>query len=145
MADIIPSVSVLDRKMPFERWADVGATLRMLQGEIRWKIGDWLAYGERHYGEDIYQVLDMWDEYSRSSLSNMKHTSLAFPDVRRRTGVAWSSHAEIRNLPLQEQEQWLDELEMGMSRYDLRLALNGNEPRETHACPTCGKEHSAPH
>ena len=142
MSDIIPAIGAIDTKMPFEKWAAVGVTLRMLQGEIRWKIGEWLAYGERHYGEDIYQVLDMWDEYSRSSLSNMKHTYLAFPGVRRRTGVAWSSHAEIRNLPEKEQEQWLDELEMGMSRYDLRLALNGNEPKETHACPGCGKVHT---
>ena len=138
MTDIIPSPGAINRKIPFEKWAEVGATLRMLQGEIRWKIGEWLAYGERHYGEDIYQVLDMWNEYSRSSLANMKYTYLAFPGVRRRTGVPWSSHAAIRNLPHNEQEQWLDELEMGMTRAELRLSLDGSDPIEKAPCPTCG-------
>ena len=80
----------------------------------------------------------MWDEYSRSSLANMKYTYLAFPGVRRRTGVSWSSHSEIRNLPTKEQEQWLDELEMGMTRAELRLSLDGSEPVEKTHCPTCG-------
>lgn len=136
--EIIPAIGALDTKMPFEKWAQAGANLRMLQGEIRWRIGEWLVYGERHYGQDIFQVLDMWDEYSRSSLANMKYTYLAFPGVRRRTGVSWSSHAEIRNLPTKEQEQWLDELEMGMTRAELRLSLDGREPVEKAHCPTCG-------
>ena len=136
--EIIPAIGALDSKMPFEKWAQAGANLRMLQGEIRWRIGEWLVYGERHYGEDVYQVIDMWDEYSRSSLANMKYTYLAFAGERRRTGVSWSSHSEIRNLPTKEQEQWLDELEMGMTRAELRLSLDGSEPVEKAHCPTCG-------
>ena len=145
MTDIIPAIGALDRKIPFEKWADAGAQLRMLQGEIRWRIGEWLVYGERHYGEDVYQVIDMWDEYSRSSLANMKYTYLAFAGERRRTGVSWSSHSEIRNLPTKEQEQWLDELEMGMTRAELRLSLDGSEPKEKHECPECGAVHVVSH
>ena len=86
--------------------------------------------------------LTLFGEYSESSIRNMRRVAAYIPIVRRRTTLSWSAHSEIASLPMKEQEQWLDELEMGMSRYDLRLALNGNEPKETHACPICGKEHS---
>ena len=102
MNDIIPAMpSLPDKKMPFKRWAKIGMGLRVLQGEIRWAIGDWLAYGQRWYGEDVHQVTDMWDEYSQQSLSNMKYTSVAFPAFRRRTDVSWSNHAELRTKPEQ--------------------------------------------
>jgi hypothetical protein len=72
----------------------------------------------------------------------MRRVAAYIPLVRRRTTLSWSAHAEIASLPQVEQEQWLDELEMGMSRYDLRHALNGSEAKEQHACPICGKMHS---
>ena len=153
MNDIISAISggpfkatsvgllVPQEKIPVEKWLAYGSQLRTIQGAVRWAIGDWLNYGETKYGEMYSQAYTLFGEYSESSIRNMRRVATYIPLDRRRTTLSWSAHAEIASLPEKEQEQWLDELEMGMSRYDLRLALNGSEPVEKHECPLCGKEH----
>ena len=139
MTDIIPAIGALAKKIPFEEWAEIGMKLRVLQGEIRWAIGDWLAYGKKHYGEDIYQVVDIWEEYSANSLSAMRLTSVAFPRFRRRKSVSWSNHAELRNVPESKQEEWLDKMENGASREDAREAFRMGPPRPHCKSCTCFK------
>ena len=150
MTDIIPAISggpfnatavglmVPKEKVPVEKWLSYGAQLRTIQGAVRWAIGDWLNYGESRYGEMYSQAYTLFGEYSESSVRNMRRVAEYIPLVRRRTTVSWSAHSEIASLPQVEQEQWLDELERGMTRYDLRLALNGSEPVEKENCPCCG-------
>jgi len=137
MADIIPAISLgafratpvglelPKSKVPIERWLEYGAQLRVVQKALRWAIGDWLNYGNARYGEMYTQAYVYWPEYSIESLSNMKRVSAAIPMFRRRKSVSWSNHAEIASRPVNEQEQWLDELEMGMTRAELRLELKG--------------------
>ena len=92
------------------------------------------------FGETPSQDSDIWPEYSYSNLANMASVARAFPNSRRREKVGWSLHAEVARLPQEEQEQWLDELEMGMTRAELRLSLDGREPKERHTC-SCGNIH----
>src|SRR5947209_15826562 len=44
--------------LPFEEWAEVGRTLGRMDRALRWWIGDWLAYGEREFGEAYAQEMD---------------------------------------------------------------------------------------
>ena len=150
MTDIIPGISlgafhatttglrVAQSKIRYEDWEEYGHTLRRVHGSLRWCIGDWLNYGEEKFGEMASQASDIWPEYSYSNLANMVSVAKAFPISRRRESLGWSLHAEIAKLSLNEQEQWLDELEMGMTRAELRLSLDGRDPIEKAPCPTCG-------
>ena len=149
MVDIIPALSgafkatsvglqLPESKVSIERWLTYGKQLREVQGALRWCIGDWLNYGELKYGEMYSQGYALFPEYHESSIRHMRRVAEIFPVVRRRTSVTWSEHAEIASRPIEEQEQWLDELEMGMTRHDLRLALkDGNVRQQRPHCPTC--------
>ena len=153
MTDIIPAISLgafkatptglqlPKSKVPIERWMEYGVGIMEVRGALRWCIGDWLNYGEERYGDMYTQGYTLFKEYEESSVRHMRRVAEAFPLVRRRTGVSWSAHAEIANRPKEEQEQWLDELEMGMTRAELRRSLNSSPDLEKHACPLCGKEH----
>ena len=152
---IIPAISsgpflatpiglVVDDKtapVTIEMWQQYGAALRHIQGALRWCIGDWLRYGEWAYGEMYAQALDLWPEYSIGSLQKCKYVADAVPFNERRPGVTWSAHADLAKLPPAARSKWLDKLEAGMTREDLRLALNGHGSAEQHACPECGAVH----
>ena len=153
-ADIIPAISsgpfratptglVISEasSIDIETWQQYGADLRHIQGALRWCIGDWLGYGERTYGEMYTQALDLWPEYSIGSLQKCKYVSGAIQIDERRPDVTWSAHADVAKLPPAARSKWLDKLEGGMTREDLRLALNGHGPTEKHACPECGAVH----
>ena len=153
MTNIIPAISLgafratptglqlPKSKVPIDRWLEYGAEILEVRGALRWCIGDWLNYGEIKYGDMYTQAYTLFGEYEESSVRHMRRVAEAIPLVRRRTSVSWSSHAEIASRLVEEQEQWLDELEMGMTRAELRLSLGGSEPKEKHACPDCGKVH----
>ena len=153
VTDIIPAISLgafratsvglelPKSKVPIEKWLSYGTEIRKVRGALRWVIGDWLNYGEERYGEMYAQAYAMFEEYEESSIRHMRRVAKYIPLVRRRTSVSWSSHAEIAKLSINEQEQWLDELELGMTRAELRLSLDGRSTREKHECPLCGKEH----
>jgi len=154
MTEIIPAISsgafkatpvgldIPHKKVPIDEWMRYGAQLRTVQGALKWCIGDWFNYGEDKFGEMASQASDIWPEYSYSNLANMASVARSFEYSRRRETVGWSLHAEIASHPKQEQEQWLDELEMGMTRAELRLSLDGSEPKEKHECPECGQLHT---
>lgn len=125
----------------YEIWMEYGRSLRKVQGSLRWCIGDWLNYGELAYGEAYSQALNDWPDYALSSLQKCKYVAGTFPIAERRPGVTWSAHADVAKLPPAARSKWLDKLEAGMTREDLRLALNGHGSAEQHACPECGKMH----
>ena len=124
MTDIIPAIS-----LGAFRARSVGLDIPTK----RVPIDEWMRYGDRYA-----QGYTLFEEYEESSVRHMQRVAKAIPFVRRRTGVSWSSHAEIASRPQEEQEQWLDELEMGMTRAELRLSLDGRDPVEKAHCPTCG-------
>lgn len=125
-------------KVPYQKWEEYGQALRWIQRSLRWAIGDWLNYGKRTYGQMYSQAIEIFPEYSQSSLEKCAYVSDAYPYDTRRSAVGWTLHAEVAKLPPAEREQWLDELELGMTRHDLRLALKDGNVREHRPhCPTC--------
>ena len=128
-------------KVTYDRWEEEGYKLREVQAALRWCIGDWMNYGETTFGEMASQASDIWPEYSYSNLANMASVANSFEISRRRERLGWSLHSEVAKLPHPEQEQWLDELEMGMTRQELRLELNETLPQQKHECPECGQVH----
>jgi hypothetical protein len=123
-------------KVPFEKWESFGQQLRTVQGALQWAIGDWFNYGEMVFGDTAAQAWNIWPEYSYDMLLRFAKVARYIPFEERRPNISWSMHAEVHNLPKKDREEWLDKLAGGLTRADLRLALNGHKTPRPH-CKTC--------
>ena len=114
---------VLPDDMPFELWAGVGAQLLAADRSVQWWLGDWLAYGERWYGETYTQAVDLTGR-DYQSLANMTYVSKQVDFSRRREKLSWSHHAEVAPFEPDEQDTWLELAESeAWTRSELRQAI----------------------
>jgi site-specific DNA-methyltransferase (adenine-specific) len=91
---------------PFEVWQAETRTLLEVARGIQWLVGDALAFGEDHWGEDAAQVFNL-EEYTFDAVEKMIRTSKAIPPHRRRPAVGYSVHQEVVGLPVAQQEEIL--------------------------------------
>jgi hypothetical protein len=138
------------------RWVACGKRLVAVRSASSWWIGDWMRYGNAHYGEK-YGAASLATGYDRQTLMNLAYVASRFPVERRRANVSWSHHAELAALTEAEQEAWLDRIErdrlsVRSLREETRRELS--ERRRAHrrggeeveldgghdqACPHCGR------
>src|SRR5690242_20051937 len=52
-----PTGLIVDGEPTFEEWAAFGIWLQAFEGAIHWALGDWVNYGEEHYGEKYTQAI----------------------------------------------------------------------------------------
>lgn len=108
---------------PFEDWQDFGNYLRFCEGAVHWWIGDWLNYGERHYGEKYSQALEATG-FDYSTLAHDKYVAGRIEFCRRRQNLPWSHHADVAALDPDEQDAMLDQAEEhGWGQKDFRQAI----------------------
>jgi hypothetical protein len=152
--DVTETTLVLPDGLTFDEWEDVGKRLRQAEKSVRWWIGDWLAYGERTYGETYTRAAEVTG-YTVGDLRNMVAVSTAIDPSHRCDALTWSHHREVASLEPEEQVRWLDKAQTeGWSKRELheqsRLSRPAaEEPPETppthapkcsrcgHACPVC--------
>lgn len=79
---------------PIEVWQAVLLKLRDAERSVQWWVGDALAYGEAHYGEEAFAELERRDK----TLANWATVARGVEPSRRREGVAFSHHAEVASL-----------------------------------------------
>ena len=48
----------LDENLSFDEWQGIGAQLQLMHGSVGFWIGDWLNFGEVHYGETYAQAIE---------------------------------------------------------------------------------------
>tara|TARA_Y100000310_G_scaffold345377_1_gene464283 strand:- start:3068 stop:4048 length:981 start_codon:yes stop_codon:yes gene_type:complete len=109
--------------MSFEEWQQVGAAFKLMESSVLWWTGDWLAFGEKQYGETYAQALDSTD-YSYQALRDAKWVSERIDLSRRRDNLSHSHHREVAALSPDEQNEWLGTAENhGWSQKELRRAL----------------------
>jgi hypothetical protein len=130
---------VLPSGMDLNDWVRVGETLKRMSKSIQWWAGDWLAYGEDHYGERAFQALERADQ----TLANWAWVCRKVEPSRRREDVSFSVHAELAPLPPDEQEQALERADAeGWTVKRAREEARGktkNAQLITHiVCPECG-------
>lgn len=136
----------------FEEWVRNGRRLGAVGRGVGWWIGDWLRYGNAHYGEKYAQAARITG-YDTQTLMNMVYVSGRIAPERRREKLSWSHHAEVAALEPDEQQHWLTRAEQArLSVQDLRLLLRKLRAAERplkavrekaaadHAlvCPECG-------
>lgn len=124
----------LPPRLTFEEWTNVGAWLLHVGRAINWAIGDWLADGERRYGETYAQAADVTG-YEEPTLMTMAWVARKVTTSIRSENLSWSHHREVASLEdAAEMRYWLNQAEEGnwsvrMLRQELhRAAVAALEP-----------------
>lgn len=105
----------------FDDWLEFGEKLWAVRKAVKWALGDWIIYGEVHYGEKYAQAEDI-TKIAYGTLQNYVWVSKRFEMSRRRDNLSWSHHREVAGIPdEQEQDALLDIAEsQQMGRDELR-------------------------
>lgn len=102
----------LPKDLPIMEWVEAGRTLQRMNRAVNWWIGDWIAYGQRSYG-DIKKLIEdpAWAGPSYKTCLNAATVCRFFETSRRRELLDFSHHAEIIRLSTGEAEKVLERLE----------------------------------
>lgn len=124
-------------KLTFDAWERAGQQLSAMVGLSSWWLGDWLVYGKKHYA-DRYQRAIRAAGLKYQTLRNYAWVSRRFELSRRRAALSFQHHAEVASLPLDEQDQWLDQAEKEMwtikqLRTHIREMPSGGVGRKEHS------------
>jgi hypothetical protein len=106
----------LPRLTDLKTWLEIGQQLEELHetqsrrlSAVYWWIGDWLVFGEEHFGEEHSQALDeITANYRDETLRNMAWVASRIPRVSRLTDLSWSKHQAAAALSAPDQEEVLD-------------------------------------
>jgi hypothetical protein len=116
--DWSPTALVLPEALSQQEWVGIGRKLRTMEQSVMWWIGDWLAYGERKYG-DISAAAETTG-YSRGALYNAKYVATTFEPSSRDETLPWSLHKSAAGLPPEQRHEVLSvAAERGWSQRDL--------------------------
>jgi hypothetical protein len=73
-----------------------------------WALGDWLLYGDDHFGELVSQAETMTG-LDYATLANARRTCRAFPPHRRHALLSFSHHVEVAALAPELADTLLDD------------------------------------
>jgi hypothetical protein len=117
-------------------WGEFGTKIRDVEGAIQWLIGDWLNYGELHYGEKYKEAIEKTG-YEYSTLRDQKWLAGRFPVSRRHDNVSWSHHREVAGVrPDDKADELLDHAaENKWTQKELRKAVQDIDAPEIEEKP----------
>lgn len=112
--------------LSIDAWLNYGERLHREYNGFRWRLGDWLAYGERKYGEMYAQALD--DNLATYGSMRVAASVSSRIELLRRRNMPWSWHQAIAPLERPLQDAILAEaearyLDKSWTRDDLRAAV----------------------
>jgi len=112
----------LPEGLAFSQWERTGDALERVERMVGWWIGDWWAYGTHAYGERAKAAAE--SRFELSTLMNHGSVSRAIEPSRRREGLSFTHHQAVTNLPLAEQELFLERAASeDWTRAELRKAI----------------------
>ena len=139
-------LDLVGREFSREEWALGGGQLGRLKGAIDWSFGDWLNYGEQHYGEEYAQYIEVLGSYSNNTLRNWQWVCERIPLSRRVSALRFAHHQAVAALEPVEQDEWLAEAwANGWSVAELKRQIKGEpepepEVSDRNHCPHCAKD-----
>jgi hypothetical protein len=121
----------LPRRLPFEKWLNIGKQLSAIHTSSAWCLGDWLAYGIEAFNGRYRSAVEQ-TALDYQTLRNYVWVAKRFPLSRRRVALSFGHHAEVAALPEPEQDFWLRKAEeLGWSvkqlRQEVRASLRERE------------------
>lgn len=91
----------------FTSWQECGEFIKKAEGAVQFWLGDWIRYGEGHYGEMYSQALeDTGLEYG--TLRDDKWISDKVEMSRRHDNLSFDHHRQVADLAPEEQTKLLD-------------------------------------
>jgi len=106
----------------FDQWEECG----------KFWVGDWLNYGESHYGETYSQALEH-TELELGTLKNAKYVTGKIEKSRRRDNLSFAHHQEVASLPKDKQDKWLAKADKNnLTREELRIYLKEDRLDNKH-------------
>ena len=106
----LPRELTLPCDLSYQRWVEIGYTVRGMTEHVAWWWGDWCNHGERAYGEKYSQALNETG-LDYNTLAHYASVARQFEVWRRRQTLSWSHHREVAPLEREEQDQLLDKAE----------------------------------
>jgi len=122
----------------FDLWVEAGQQFTKQHDRLQWKIGDWLAEGQRAYGEKIaYAHAEKVTGKKRQTLYQFASVAKRVPDCMRHTNLSWEHHQVVAALESEHQKAWLDAAEeRNLSAKQLRQAVAGKIPPKAGLPPS---------
>ena len=127
----------LPANLPYQDWEGIGEMLsqarRRKELELQallWAIGDWLAFGEAHYGEKYLQSVQ---EFGRAeqTLMNLNWVASKINSERRRPYLTIAHHSAVAGLDAADADALLDMAEMeNATSADLRRIVSDRKVRD---------------
>lgn len=97
---ILPDLSI-------KEWAATGEAVFGMRASMDWWLGDWLVYGEEHYGDDIYQYINC--DLSYGTLWAIKKVCKTIAPEKRRKELSFAHHHAVAYLESEEErDKYLD-------------------------------------
>jgi hypothetical protein len=142
---------IIKEGMDFKTWEKLGHALKSMQGSIQWWLGDWLNYGEKHYGETYTQAIEITG-YEYDTLAQFKSVSSRVESCSREQNLSFSHHKAVAPLEPEEQKEYLDIAEkenLSVSKLRDRIKSDYHKPQkgckhknmkeiQILSCPDCG-------
>ncbi len=119
---------VADDGVLFEEWQELGVVLQRFQASIQWLIGDWMAYGERRWGQ-TYEAVTEATGYKIGTLYEYARVARGVDFSIRIEKLSFAHHQLVAGLTPGDQRQWLvyaSENDLSVSQ--MRKAMEGNTP-----------------
>lgn len=111
----------------YETWLEIGATLKLMEGSVLWWVGDWLAFGEKKYGETYAEGARVTG-YAEETVRVAKWVSERIKTVTRVTVLSWAHHREVGALLPERQTYWLKvALEQRLTHKQLRAHIRAGD------------------
>lgn len=95
-----------DPRISFELWSVLGERIAGRAKTASWWLGDWVAFGERRYGQR-YRLAIQATGLDYQTLRNYAVVARRFDLSRRRDNLSLHHHAEVCALPNELQDKWL--------------------------------------
>jgi hypothetical protein len=143
----------LPRLTDLKTWLEIGKQLEELHetqsrrlSAVYWWVGDWLVFGEEHFGEEHSQALDeITANYRDETLRNMAWVASRIPRVSRLTDLSWSKHQAAAALSAPDQEEVLNAaVEEGWSVNRIRDEVKQRRRRKAFVEPAQSARLSSP-
>jgi hypothetical protein len=119
-----------DPRTSFEAWTAVGERIAGHAKTTSWWLGDWVAFGERRYGQR-YRLAIQATGLDYQTLRNYAVVARRFELSRRRSTLSLQHHAAVCSLPDRLQDKWLGLAEINQwSKQELRRRVRQSKSGE---------------
>lgn len=107
-----------------EEWHELGRRIARVAKSIGFIVGDWINYGERHWGEMYAEAMQLTG-LDYQTLRDYAYTSRRVELSLRNDNLDYYHHKVVAKLPPEEQRRWIDAAaEHNLSVRRLRVSLN---------------------